>query len=89
MDYARGMPMIEVSTAQGDLGARIPSGPSRLFSKAAGPFTFHGHRLSSLYRDFKRSHNPFIFPKILITLSSMAFEAFEYLKKDERRAVHL
>jgi hypothetical protein len=29
------------------------------------PFTFHGHRLSSLYRKVRSPHNPFIFLKIL------------------------
>lgn len=87
MACARGMLMTKNSTAQGDLGARIPPGPSRRLSKVAGPFTFHGHRLASLYREDKKPLIPFIFPKIRKKPRSISGGAFAYLEKDEGQGV--
>ena len=61
--------MIEQSpftAAQKVAGARpLPAPPRGLYEDAGSPFTFHGHRLSSLYRGASVQHIPFIFLKIL------------------------
>jgi hypothetical protein len=51
---------------------------------AGAPFTFHGHRLASLFREALLPGLPFIFPKIRKILSFVAGGAIAYLEKDER-----
>lgn len=54
------------AAAQKGAGARpFPAPPRGLYEVAGTPFTFHGHRLSSLYRGVSVHHIPFIFLKIL------------------------
>jgi len=65
--------------------ASARTGPSRLCNKVAGPFTFHGHRLSSLYRGDRRLQIPFIFLKILKLRRTGLAARIEYLWKDERQ----
>ncbi|MEC3860231.1 hypothetical protein VK792_02960 [Mesobacterium sp. TK19101] len=73
-------------TARRPLVAQHPTGPAPACCKDRGtPFTFHGHRLSSLYREKRRQLKPFIFLKILKKLSVVASAAIEYLEKDESR----
>ena len=70
---------------RGALGAKCPTAlPCGLGKDAGAPFTFHGHRLSSLYRGSWLAGLPFIFLKIRKILSSVAGEAIAYLEKDER-----
>ena len=66
-------------------GASARAEPLRLSGKVAEPFTFHGHRLSSLYRGLKSPDNPFIFLKILKGRPVWRAVRFEYLWKDERQ----
>ena len=65
-------------------GALRPAMPPRRSGRAAGaPFTFRGHRLSSLYRAPTAPENPFIFLKILKSSASWLAPESEYLEKDE------
>jgi hypothetical protein len=72
------------------LGTRSPAGPALALDRDRGTsFTFHGHRLSSLYRADMGPPIPFIFPKILKKLCPWASIALEYLGKDERQGARI
>lgn len=64
-----------------------PTTPAPGLCKVGGePFTFRGHRLSSLYRKLMKTPNPFIFPKILEHHRVLPAERREYLEKGEGKA---
>jgi hypothetical protein len=78
------------NTARRASGALGPAKPALALGRDKGTsFTFHGHRLSSLYRPGITPRNPFIFPKILKKLRVSQAGAFEYLEKDERQPARL
>ncbi len=68
-------------------GALGPETPAFALGRDKGTsFTFHGHRLSSLYRVPSVPRMSFIFLKILKKIRRAPGEGrFEYLQKDERQ----
>jgi hypothetical protein len=68
-------------------GSARPTSPGDLGQGTPAPFTFHGHRLASLYRADRTPRNPFIFLKIRTAEASVAGAAMAYLVKDEKGGV--
>jgi hypothetical protein len=80
-------PACPADTGGKKAGACLPSHPSRVSCKVADPFTVHGHRLSSLYRDGSEASFPFIVLKILMNLRPLRAMRCEYLGNDEAGSV--
>lgn len=64
---------------------QTPAAPCGSGPDTGSVFTFHGHRLASLYRTAMMPGMSFIFPKIRKIPTPVAGGAIAYLEKDEAR----
>lgn len=64
-----------------------PGAPCCWDQEASVPFTFRGHRLSSLYRSLNLNPIPFIFPKILKHLPLRLVVALSICRKMKAKKV--